>query len=69
MKKRKEKASLKYLKVIEKAQNGNPFESTEAGFLQLKHIFKSSPFSMLYLLAHDTQPLLYSSPAGQPMTL
>lgn len=49
--KKKRKSSLKYLKVIEKAQNGNPFESAEAGFLQLKHIFKSSPLSMLCLLA------------------
>ena len=64
-KKKEEKASLKYLKVIEKAQNGNPFESAEVGFLQLKHIFKSLPLSM----HNDTQPLLYSSPAGQPMTL
>lgn len=46
--KKKRKSSLK---VIEKAQNGNPFESAEAGFLQLKHIFKSSPLSMLCLLA------------------
>lgn len=60
----KKKSSLKHLKVIEKAQNGNPFESAELGFLEPKLILKIQVFPLFYFLPrrHPPPQVSYTPP-------
>ena len=51
-----------YLKVIEKAPNGNPFESTELGFLELQPVLKLPVFTFLHMLFSCTVTLLSYTP-------
>lgn len=63
----KKKVSLKCLKVIEKAQNGNPLETTELGFQEPKLIFKSQVFTYFHSPFSCTVTLLsYTPPCWSP---